>query len=191
MFQNCKSLTSINLSNFIVNKAETMQGMFCGCSSLKSLDLSSFSAENLNNVGEMFKDCISLENVYFSPNLKINGVNYAYSMFQNCQSLKSLDLSNFDTSNTRTFAFMFSNCNSLTSLNIMNFKTSMAYTIENMFYQCYSLTSLYLPYFETTSISESMKDVFEGCNKLTLSIKKDECYNLIEYIPDYVEIIYL
>ena len=101
-------------------------------------------------------------------------------MFQNCQSLKSLDLSNFNTSNIRTFAFMFANCNSLTSLNIINFETSMAYSFENMFYRCYSLTSLYLPYFETNSISDSMKNVFEGCNKLALSIKKDKCDNLIE-----------
>ena len=35
------------------------------------------------------------------------------SMFYNCNSLTSLDLSNFNTQNVTDMSYMFSNCNSL------------------------------------------------------------------------------
>ena len=45
-------------------------------------------------------------------------------MFRNCESLKSLDLSNFDTSQVTDMNNMFQNCYTLTSLNITNFDNS-------------------------------------------------------------------
>ena len=45
------------------------------------------------------------------------------SMFYNCNSLKSLDLSNFNTQNVAYMSDMFYNCNSLTSLDLLNFNT--------------------------------------------------------------------
>ena len=35
MFEGCKSLTNINLSNFNTNNVTDVRGMFCECSSLR------------------------------------------------------------------------------------------------------------------------------------------------------------
>jgi surface protein len=43
MFQNCKNLTNLELSNWKTNKVEKMGGMFYGCSSLTNLDLSKWN----------------------------------------------------------------------------------------------------------------------------------------------------
>ena len=71
-FENCSSLTTLNISSFNTSNVINMSYMFCGCSSLTSLDLSNFDTSEVINM---------------------NG------MFSNCSSLTSLDLSNFDTSN--------------------------------------------------------------------------------------------
>ena len=44
-------------------------------------------------------------------------------MFFDCNSLTSLNLSNFNTQNVTDMNYMLSNCNSLTSLNLSNFNT--------------------------------------------------------------------
>ena len=41
-------------------------------------------------------------------------------MFNECSSLTSLNLSNFNTNNVKDMSYMFSKCSSLTSLNTKN-----------------------------------------------------------------------
>ena len=56
-------------------------------------------------------------------------------MFNNCPSLTSLDLSNFNTNNVKYMDRMFYNCSSLTSLNLSNFNTNNVTNMSNMFYR--------------------------------------------------------
>jgi len=51
MFSDCKSLTSLDLSNFKMEKIKNIGGMFYGCNSLISIDLSNFDAKKVNNMG--------------------------------------------------------------------------------------------------------------------------------------------
>ena len=55
-------------------------------------------------------------------------------MFFDCNSLISIDLSNFNTQNITNMKSMFYNCNSLTSLNLSNFNTQNVTNMESMFY---------------------------------------------------------
>ena len=61
MFNNCSSLTSLNLSNFNTNNVTNMCAMFQSCSSLNSLNISNFNTNNIINLNYMFynlhKDC--------------------------------------------------------------------------------------------------------------------------------------
>ena len=59
MFYNCKSLTSLDLSNWDVSNTTDMSQMFYGCSSLTELDLSNFDMTNAPTV-YMFYGCTSL-----------------------------------------------------------------------------------------------------------------------------------
>ena len=60
-------------------------------------------------------------------------------MFDGCTSLKSLSLSNFDTSNVEFFDYIFYGCNSLKSLDISNFDISNEKSISHDFENCNSL----------------------------------------------------
>jgi len=57
MFQFCKSLKKLNLSNFKTKNVLTMCGMFHGCSSLINLDISYFSLNQVKNIKFMFSHC--------------------------------------------------------------------------------------------------------------------------------------
>ena len=63
-------------------------------------------------------------------------------MFQNCESLNSLNLKHFNTFNVTDMLAMFGLCYNLETLDISNFNTSNVTTMETMFYSCYSLISL-------------------------------------------------
>ena len=63
-------------------------------------------------------------------------------MFQKCNSLTSLDLSSFDTSNVTYMNWMFSWCSSLTSLNLSRFDASAVAGMYSMFYGCDNLPNI-------------------------------------------------
>ena len=75
MFKNCELLSHLDLSNFKINKVESMKGMFYGCSSLDKLNLSGFDINNMSNINMdgMFYGCpsnIILEIRELFPNMK-------------------------------------------------------------------------------------------------------------------------
>ncbi|MGL9971277.1 hypothetical protein IGI80_002205 [Enterococcus sp. DIV1420a] len=55
MFQNCTSLTSLNVTSFDTSKVEDMTNMFRNCKSLTSLDLSSFNMMNVTDMTNIFR----------------------------------------------------------------------------------------------------------------------------------------
>ena len=47
MFNECSSLTNINVSNFNTNNVEDMSNMFCDCNALKEINLKNFNTKNI------------------------------------------------------------------------------------------------------------------------------------------------
>jgi len=89
-------------------------------------------------------------------------------MFTGCSSLKTLDLSTFNTSNVKYFDSMFKNCTSLTSLNLGNLQTSSGTTFNGIFYNCSSLTKLDLSSFDIENFTDATKGdtIFQGTTSL-------------------------
>ena len=165
MFQNCGSLTSLDLSNFNTSNVTDMNGMFNYCTSLTSLDLSGFDTSNVTDMGWMFNYCASLTSLDLSG-FDTSSVTDMSLMFQNCASLTSLDVSSFDTSNVTHMIFMFNLCESLTSLDLSGFDTSSVTGMSVMFQNCASLTSLDLSGFDTSNVTK-MAGMFSNCKDLT------------------------
>ena len=90
------------------------------------------------------------------------------AMFYSCSSLKSLNVSSFDTRNVTNMSSMFNGCSSLTSLNVSLFNTARVTDMSSMFSDCSSLTSLDLSSvsFITSNVT-SMEFMFSGCSSLT------------------------
>ena len=59
-------------------------------------------------------------------------------MFQDCESLTNINLSNFSTEKVTNMKNLFNNCRNLKSLNILNFITNKC-NINGIFYNCFKL----------------------------------------------------
>ena len=164
MFEDCSSLTSLDLSNFNTENVKNMGLMFYGCSSLTSLDLSNFNTENVQDMSLMFSRCQNLTSLDLS-NFNTENVKDMSLMFYECKKLTSLDLSNFKTENVKNMGAMFSRCYDLTSLNLSNFNTEKVQYMSDMFEGCSRLTSLDLSNFKTKNVQD-MREMFYGCNSL-------------------------
>lgn len=97
-------------------------------------------------------------------------------LFQKCNTLTSLDLTRFDTSNVTMINSMFNGCSSLTSLDLSKFNTSNVTKMSEMFRDCSSLTELKgLSSFNTSNV-EDMGSMFYGCSSIT-TIYASEKFN--------------
>ena len=139
MLNNCRELTSLDLSSFNTANVTYMSYMFSGCSGLSSLDLSSFKTANVTNM------------------------NY---MFNGCSGLTSLDLSSFNTSKVTNMEGMFGGCSGLTSLDLSSFNTANVEYMDEMFNNCQDLTTICVS--DNFSIGNVTydSDMFSGCSQL-------------------------
>ena len=173
MFYNCINLRNINIYSSYSNqyiRAKDLNSMFFNCISLTSVTLKYFYSNFSRNMSYMFYNCKNLE--YFVR----NGFKYLSSltntkrimkgMFQNCESLISLDLSsNFYTQNVEIMWDMFKGCSKLTNLYINNFDTSQVTDMESMFEGCYNLILLDISGFNTNNV-QYMNSMFCNCSSL-------------------------
>ena len=128
----------------------------------------SFKGSNTSNVTEMsymFYGCNSLTSLDVS-NFNTSNVTDMRNMFINCSGLTSLDVSSFNTSMVTHMGSMFNGCTGLTSLDVSNFNTSMVTNMYSMFYNCTSLTTLDLSGWNTSNVT-NMYCMFSDCNSLT------------------------
>ena len=87
------------------------------------------------------------------------------SMFYECDSIKTLDLSNFNNEKVTDMCFMFRGCTSLTNINLSNFDTQNVTEMHQMFTYCKSIKSLDLSNFNTENVT-CMANMFSSCNSL-------------------------
>jgi surface protein len=112
MFNNCSSLSTINMSTFSTSNVETMRYMFRNCSSLTSLDISPLDTSSTIDMCAMFMGCSGLTTLDVSTMRTSSVVNMA-SLFKDCSSLTYLDLSNMNNSSITNMPFMFMDDSSL------------------------------------------------------------------------------
>lgn len=113
-----------------------------------------------------FSEMGKLETIEGMENLNTDGVASMYAMFNECSSLKSIDLSALKTDNVTDMSYAFTGCSSLTSLDLSGFKTDKVTNMCGMFMRCSSLTSLDVSKFKTNNVI-SMSWMFQGCETLT------------------------
>ena len=178
MFQNCKSLESIDIIN--THNVTSMSYMFNYCLLLQSIP--QLDTSNVTNMQYMFEHCQSIQSI---PQLDTSKVTSMSNMFGYCTSLQSIP--QLDTSKVVNMENMFYECKSLQS--VPQLDTSKVTNIREMFYYCTSLQSI--PQLDTSKVV-NMWNTFRGCKSLRsipqLDISKVtnmnytfySCVNLIE-----------
>ena len=111
---------------------------------------------------DLFSGYTNMTRISFDGNFHTDAVQDMNSMFNDCYSLTSLDLSSFDTAAVQDISWMFGHCSSLTSLDLSSFNTAAVQDMSWMFWGCEALTSLDLgEKFVTTNAGTG--DMFFGC----------------------------
>lgn len=123
---------------------------------------------NDNNTNDyMFSNNPLLEKVIIDKNVDFSKlVNISY-MFNQCQNLKSFDLSILNAENVTNLLNMFFGCSKLENFTFGNFNTSNVTNMSNMFKGCCKLKSIDLSNINTGNVI-NMENLFNGCTSLII-----------------------
>lgn len=180
MFRKCKKLTSIDLSKLDLSSVTDMQKMFSQCESLEEIKLPTKLGNAVTTYDAMFYACKKLNSITGLEKLNTSNAKDLNCMFQHCENLTSLDVSNFDTSHVENMGGMFEGCTKLASIKgIENFNTEKVHAtgtpsanvddragFEHMFAGCSSLTELNLSQWNTEKV-QRYTSMFENCTSLS------------------------
>ena len=103
----CKCCTNLETIKFPSNigNIKKMEGSFAHCNNLETIDLSSFNFQDVD-FREMFASCNKLKSIKFKKNHNKNLIE-ADSMLKESNNLKSIDLSDFNLDNLKSYKDMF------------------------------------------------------------------------------------
>ena len=108
-FEGCNKLLDVTGDLEISNVTSTSK-MFSGCTDLRKVSIfeNGTKYEKLENTSEMFAGCNSLKSIKMPAEMFY--VQDASGMFQNCFTIKNIDLPNFGSEYTKNCKLMFNNC---------------------------------------------------------------------------------
>ena len=115
MFQDCKSLTTLDAKTLNTQNVTDMRDMFAGCENLTALDISTFDTQNAEQMGGMFAGCSKLAELELSAFTTPKAKNMS-NMFNGCQGMTVLDISKFNTATVQDMSGMFGGCSALTTI---------------------------------------------------------------------------
>ena len=121
---------------------------------------------NLTECSYLFDSCNTIISIDLS-NFETSKINNFESMFNKCCKLKEIKgIENFNTNNAINMSKMFQGCKELESLNLSNLDTSKVNKMNCMFNDCNKLKEIKgIENFKTTNVID-MSKMFQGCNEL-------------------------
>ena len=160
------------------DKETSLNGLFSEITSLKTIEgLSNLDTSKVTDMGSMFRDCSSLETLDVSGFDTSNVINMS-SMFYGCKKLQNIDLSKFDTNKVTDMGSMFRFCSSLETLDVSGFDTSNVKNMSEMFYGCEKLKNIDVSKIDTSKVTD-MGSMFNRCISLeTLDVSGFDTSNV-------------
>ncbi|MCD2211560.1 BspA family leucine-rich repeat surface protein [Listeria monocytogenes] len=163
------SLEKVIIKNNYYSNSQSLTNtkqMFFMAKNLSELDLSGLNTSFVTTMERMFEGCENLKILNLSNfDFDTSSVINMDYMFANCTNLEELDVSKFDTSSVTAMQMMFQYCKSLEKLNLSSFDTSSVTRMNSMFEGCTSFEELDLSSFDTSSVG-NMQTMFQGCTNL-------------------------
>lgn len=181
MFDGCSSLEELDLSDWDLSKVTTSTGFSNGCSSLTDLKLSgNISSDTLSNITSglktntsspfyldlsdatcsisetQFKDYTGLKEIDVGPNVTLANNGATQQVFDNCQNIERIDVTQLNVSNAQYLRCMFRDLKKLTSLDLSTWNTKnvryfSSSSTDGMFRGCTALKVLDISNFDSTT----------------------------------------
>lgn len=167
MLSGCEKLEYFEIERFDLSQIKNMKAVFQNCSSLTRLNMPPLFSTRVTSLSCLFRNCTNLHTIDFPVDFNTCQVCDLSFMFDGCSSLKNILLPRcFSTSNVTTLRNMFSRCESLQSVPLTNFDTSKLVNMSGMFHCCTSLQFVIFPNVFATDNINDMSFVFNECTKL-------------------------
>ena len=127
----------------------------------------------------MFYQCENLKSIDLSE-FNTQKITNMEGMFKKCENLENINLSFFDTKNVKNMKYLFSDCYNLEKINLNSFDTTNVVTMEGMFCDCNNLKDIDLSSFNTKNV-KNMNYMFKGCeNLITLDLSSFNTKNVVD-----------
>ena len=127
----------------------------------ESITIRIFFNRSLSNFSNMFEGCQELINVSLS-NINYSKIKSMSNTFKDCSNLEIVNLTSFDASKVTSMNNLFNGCKNLISINgLEKLNTSRLKNINEMFVDCEKLTLVNLSSFNLDNIKEK-KNIFDN-----------------------------
>ena len=167
-FENCYTIEYFDFSQWKTPKLSDMGNCFNGCRALKEMDLSIFDTTSLSNIRGLLSGALALTSVVFFNDIR-NSV-YAQEAFMNCRSLENFEATHYaefvDSSSVQGIGQMFAECQSLRNLDLTSWNTSRLTSYIGVFSGCKNLESLDISTWTMNSGVSTLNSLFKGCENL-------------------------
>ena len=168
-----------DFTNADLSKVDDMSNMFYLLNSIDA-KIINLKASNATKMNFMFYNSPTLKSLELSG-WDTSNVKSMNGAFMDCTNLETLDLGGLNTSNVENMSCMFEECNELRSLDVSSFDTSKVKDMSNMFIYCSSLKSLDVSNFDTSN-AEHMQSMFSNCTSLeSIDVSNFDTSNAQEY----------
>ena len=114
----------------------------------------------------MFDNCKSLKVINLGK-LDFSLCKNFKSMFKECEYLENIDVSHFNTKNSTTFEKMFCGCRKLKNIDVSKFNSSKCTIINSMFRYCQNLSEINMINWDMSRLErKGINYLFAGCGSL-------------------------
>ena len=116
---------------------------FCGFNKMGSIHgIEYLNTSEVTSMRSMFYECSSLRSLDVSQLVTRNVTNMK-CMFYKCSGLYNLDVRNFEMGNVENVSQMFRGCSKITTLDLTDWNLGKVTDVSYMFFDCSELTTIY------------------------------------------------
>ena len=146
----------IDLTDIDISELDNLSSIFCGLK-LEVVDISGWDTSNVTAMAYMFSRCKNLKNIIGIENLDVLKLKRANFMFDSCENLVELDLTNWNPISLENAWSMFYRCSNLKIIkNIENWQLPNINDVSYMFYNCAKL-DVDLSNWDLSNLKNSLK----------------------------------
>ena len=175
-----RSHSLLNILEINTSMLNTCEYMFRACINLTSIDCD-FIISNVNSLFDIFEGCGSLTSLDVS-NWDLSNTTNMGQLFRFCLNLERID--GIETLNTHNVMFMqnmFQQCSKLIELDISNWNVSNVTNMNGMFRDCNNIETINVSNWDTDKVA-SMNSMFTNCGSLINVTMNDSDYNSVNKI---------
>ncbi len=141
-FNKSKVTSIVGLNELNVSNCQYMEFMFDGACGLTDIDISNWDTHSVRDFSHFCCFLDTLKSIKLPDKFVTNNANILNGMFENCKSLKSVDVHDWDVSSVESIQSMFYHCEQLRKLDVSMWNTSKIFIFNAVFNGCYLLEDL-------------------------------------------------